>query len=147
MMFSKSFGYALRSILYIAKLSDDKKRVQIEEVASAINVPRHFLGKIMKKLASEGILDSVKGPYGGFSLNEKTLSTSVMDIIRITDGLSQFNNCVIRLQKCNPEKPCPLHHRVEKTRAELAGVFNDTTIDAIMKSESDDFISGITTQV
>ncbi|MBK6829127.1 MAG: Rrf2 family transcriptional regulator [Chitinophagaceae bacterium] len=35
-------------------------------------MPRHFLAKVMKKLASEGVIGSQKGPNGGFSCNDGT---------------------------------------------------------------------------
>ena len=67
MIFSKSFGYALRGVLYVA-LSADKGPVQLNEIAEALGVPRHFMGKIMKRLAHNSILDSQKGPSGGFEI-------------------------------------------------------------------------------
>ena len=51
MIFSKSFGYAIRGILYIAVMKNEKQRVQLDEMAGKLNIPRHFLGKIMKRMA------------------------------------------------------------------------------------------------
>src|SRR6185369_14409983 len=102
MFFSKSFGYALRGILYIAMMSDEKKRVQIDEIAERLSVPKHFLGKILNKVVKEGILDSTKGPYGGFSINQNTLSTSLIKVLEVTEGLEQFSVCALGLRKCNP---------------------------------------------
>src|SRR5918994_618927 len=64
MPFTKSFGYALRSILYIAIMSKEKSKVQVEEIAVRLSVPKHFLGKIMRLVVKNGILNSTKGPYG-----------------------------------------------------------------------------------
>ena len=50
MIFSKTFGYALRSVLYLAMLHEDKDRIQLDEIAVQLSVPRHFLGNVMKKL-------------------------------------------------------------------------------------------------
>ena len=136
MLFSKSFGYAIRALLYIATKSDEKKRVQIDEIAAALKVPRFFLGKIMQEIAREGILDSTKGPYGGFSLNERSLATSVMKIVKLTDGGGQFNNCILQLKKCNPDKPCSLHAKIEKNRAEFFRIFTDTTIGDLLNIDA-----------
>lgn len=140
MIFSKSFGYALRSVLYLALVSDEKPRVYIEEIAGALHIPRHFLGKIMKLMAREGIIDSVKGPFGGFSVNKKTTTTSLIRIITLTNGTAQFNECILRLKKCNADEPCPLHHRMERNRKELKAIFKETTIGDLMKNNSNDFI-------
>lgn len=84
MIFSKSFGYALRGILYVALEEKQKKKVQLDEIAGKLGVPRYFLGKVMKRLVKEGILDSLKGPYGGFYLNENTLQTRLIQLVEIT---------------------------------------------------------------
>ena len=80
MLFSKSFGYALRGILYIASMQDEHRLIQIDEIAAQLNVPRYFMGKILKRLVKENILLSTKGPYGGFSLHQQTLSLPLLPI-------------------------------------------------------------------
>jgi DNA-binding IscR family transcriptional regulator len=56
--FLKSFGYALRGILYVTVLAERKDRIQLDEIAEKLTVPRYFLGKIMNKLAKQGVLAS-----------------------------------------------------------------------------------------
>ena len=43
MFLSKFFGYALRGILYVALMQDEKRKVQIDEIANKLSVPRHSL--------------------------------------------------------------------------------------------------------
>jgi len=75
MLLSKSFGYALRGVLYVAMMNASKKKVQLDEMAEKLAVPRHFLAKVMKRVVKEGILSSVRGLNGGFCINESTLQT------------------------------------------------------------------------
>jgi Rrf2 family protein len=82
MFLSKSFGYALRGILYVAVMQDEKRKVQIDEIATKLSVPKHFLGKIMQQIVKAGLLKSTKGPYGGFSLAAETLNTPVAKVSR-----------------------------------------------------------------
>ncbi len=145
MLFSKSFGYALRGILYIAMVSDGKSRIHADEIALQLSVPRHFLGKIMKKVVKHGILDSTKGLHGGFSLNEKTLSTPLLDLVMLTDGKDQFETCVLRLRKCNSDHPCPLHHKMETHKKELFQLFFSTTIGDLLYADQPDFIKSLST--
>ena len=84
-----------------------------------LQVPRHFLAKIMKTMVKEGILHSTKGPYGGFSLNEHTLKSKIIQLVKITDGVEQFNNCVLSLRKCKSDNPCPLHYQMLKLRDDM----------------------------
>jgi Rrf2 family transcriptional regulator, iron-sulfur cluster assembly transcription factor len=143
MFFSKSFGYALRGILYTAVACKEKQRIQVDEMARELEVPRHFLGKIMKKVVKHGILHSTKGPYGGFSLNEITLSTSLFELITITDGDEQFESCVLRLKKCNATRPCPLHHKMETFKVEMKQLLTKTQIGDLLNADQPGLIKSL----
>lgn len=145
MFFSKSFGYALRGVLYVTLVSDEKPRVQVDEMAKQLAVPKHFLAKIMNRVVKEGILDSTKGPYGGFSVNGETLASPLIRLLRITDGMEQFNTCVLKLRKCNKTHPCPLHFLMEKNRDDLLKNFSQTTIADLLSRENKMLIQSIAT--
>ncbi len=146
MFFSKSFGYALRGILYIALLQDEQRKIQIDEIAQKLSVPRHFLGKIMQGVVKAGLLQSTKGPYGGFSMNETTLTTPLIKLVEITDGLDQFNICVLQLRNCNAVNPCPLHQEMEGIKTKLLLMFNQTTIVDLLNDNKKVFIKSLATQ-
>lgn len=145
MFFSKSFGYALRGILYVSMVSDNKARVQLDEIAEQLTVPRHFLGKVMKKLVKQGVLSSLKGPYGGFCLNEKTLKTPLLQLVEITGEPEEFGSCVLRLRNCNSKNPCPIHHQIESLRNQWHTILTSTKIEDLVKKDMPDFIKSITT--
>ena len=145
MFFSKSFGYALRGILYVALMSDEKKRVQIDEIAEKLSVPKHFLGKILNKVVKEDILDSTKGPYGGFSINQNTLSTPLIKVLEVTEGLEQFTVCALGLRKCNSASPCPVHPHIDEFRGKLKTTFTETTINNLLTGNKPGMIRSIAT--
>lgn len=143
MFFTKSFGYAIRGILYVALMSDEKKRVQIEEIAERLTVPKHFLGKIMNKVVKDKILNSTKGPYGGFSINEDTMSISLIRVLEVTDGLEQFSVCGMGLRKCDHEHPCPVHHKLEHLRDDLKKALVETSIQDLVIGNKPELIRNI----
>ncbi len=143
MILSKSFGYALRGILYVAMLNESKDKVQLDEMAENLSVPRHFLAKVMKKLVKEGMLNSVRGPYGGFCINESTLQTKLIELVRLSGDAEWFNSCVLRLRKCNAKVPCPMHAEVELLRNKWFDILNSTTIDSLLRKDQPDFIRSI----
>ena len=109
-MFSKTFGYALRATIYVALHGKDGKKVSLQELSQRLDIPYHFLGKIMQDLVRHGIFDSIKGPSGGFYANAATPGTHLIDILKITDGSLVFSQCALGLKRCNAEYPCPLHN-------------------------------------
>ncbi|MDP4264951.1 MAG: Rrf2 family transcriptional regulator [Bacteroidota bacterium] len=144
MMFSKSFDYALRGILYVSLMSGAKKRVRVEEISLKIAVPKHFLGKIMNKVVKKGILDSTKGPFGGFSLNEKTSATSLLTLLKTVDGFQPFSYCVLKMKKCNPSHPCPMHSRVAHLRDGIYEALVNTTIGDLANGNKPHLLRSIT---
>ncbi|MBS1655618.1 MAG: Rrf2 family transcriptional regulator [Bacteroidetes bacterium] len=145
MIFSKSFGYSLRGVLYVALMRDENRKIQIDEIANRLSVPRHFLGKIMNKIVKAGVISSTKGPHGGFSLNDSTLGTPLITLISVTEGMDQFDSCVLRLRKCNHEHPCPLHHRMESYKEDLKKLYTNTTIGDLLQEDKPDFIKSLAT--
>ena len=145
-MFSKTFGYALRGILLIVYFQNEKRRVQVDEISSRLGVPRPFMSKVLKNLVKSGIIDSIKGPGGGFYVNEHTMSASVLRVLTITDGVEQFTNCALRLHSCNLQNPCPLHKQVYSVREKLKYQLQSTTIKDLVGKNDVDFISTIATE-
>ncbi|MBI5856312.1 MAG: Rrf2 family transcriptional regulator [Sphingobacteriales bacterium] len=143
MVFSKSFGYALRGLLYVAMINETSPRVQLDEISKKLAVPRYFLGKVMKKLVKGGVLKSKKGPYGGFYIHEKTLSTTLLQLTAITGDTIMYGSCVLRFRKCNAENPCPLHRQVEFLKNEWQNVLASTNIGDLLKKNHPDFLKSI----
>lgn len=145
MIFSKTFGYALRGMLYIALVQYEKRYVQIEEVAQQLAVPRHFLSKVFKRLVQQELLASVKGPNGGYALTKDTLSTPLIHVEAITDGLDTFNNCVLRLRACNATNPCPMHFQMLAIKEPLRHLMETTTIASLLLPDKALFLKSIAT--
>jgi Rrf2 family protein len=124
-------------------MQDEHRKVQIEEIATKLSVPKHFLGKIMQQVVKAGLLKSTKGPYGGFSLIDKTLGTPVIKLVEITDGMDQFGICVLKLKYCNGLNPCPLHNDMEEVRNKFLTVFTKNTIGDLMKDSKVDLLKGL----
>jgi len=143
MYLSKSFGYALRGILYIAVMQDEHRKVQIDEIATKLSVPKHFLGKIMQQVVKAGLLKSTKGPHGGFSLAGETLNTSVIKLVEITDGMEQFSLCVLNFKYCNGLNPCPLHHEMEEVKRNYLNLFTKNTFGDLLKDSKSDLLKSL----
>jgi Rrf2 family protein len=55
-------------------------------IAKAKHIPDRFLLKVLKSLVSARILDSLKGPNGGYRLARTPNDISILDIIEAVDG-------------------------------------------------------------
>jgi Rrf2 family transcriptional regulator, iron-sulfur cluster assembly transcription factor len=145
MLLSKSFGYALRGVLYVALMNDENRKTPVDEIARRLSVPRHFLGKIMKAVVKAGVLNSRRGQQGGFFINEKTLQTTLMKLVEITGETTEPGGCVLSLRKCNVKKPCPMHNETEILRKQWNSLLLSTTLGDLVNKSEHDFIQSIAT--
>ena len=124
-------------------VSTTKRNVQLQEIADELSVPRHFLGKVMKRLAKNGIVDSAKGRTGGFMLNGQTLSYSLKDLIILIEGDALFRACVIGFKKCNEKNPCPLHHQVIEIRKQIINTYSETKINDLLIDDKTELLKSL----
>lgn len=127
-MFSKSAEYAIRAVFFIAKSSYLGRKVGIKEIASNIDSPEPFLGKILQELSRSGIICSSKGPNGGFYLTEVEMNKKLSEVIKAIDGDEIFIGCAMGLSQCSEEFPCPLHNEFKAIRTELTRVLNRVSL-------------------
>ena len=125
-------------------MQDERQKVQIDEIASKLSVPKHFLGKIMQQIVKAGLLKSTKGPYGGFALTAETLNTPVIKLVEITDGMEQFGMCVLNLKYCNGLNPCPLHYEMEEVKRNYLNVFTKNTIGDLLNDSKSELLKSLT---
>jgi Rrf2 family protein len=111
-MLSNTSKYAIRAVIYLALYASPGKKIGIREISGKLGIPTPFLGKILQTLAKHQLLDSTKGPHGGFKLKKPAIDISLMEIIEIIDGVDSFDQCVIRTSRCSYENPCSLHDKI-----------------------------------
>ncbi|GGB07646.1 MULTISPECIES: RrF2 family transcriptional regulator [Mucilaginibacter] len=127
-IFSKTCEYAVRAVFFIAQRTADGSRVGIKEIAVNIDSPEHFLAKILQDLSRRGIIQSVKGPNGGFYLDAQSLARPLSDVIEAVDGGGIFRDCGLGLKECSSKNPCPLHHDFLDVRNRLQNMLESITI-------------------
>ena len=81
-MFSKSCEYAIKAMIFVAQKSKAGTRVALREIATGTDAPEHFIAKIMQELSRKKLLHSIKGPNGGFFMDDDDLKTSLADIVK-----------------------------------------------------------------
>lgn len=144
-MFSKSFGYAVRGILYIVAQGPGKK-IMAGEVATQLKVPAAFMSKILKMLVHNNLLGSTKGPFGGFYATEKTAQTTVLQVLHLTDGDDYFTNCALRLHRCNNQNPCPLHNHLVSGREAVRQQLASITVEQLTAGIGQKFLQSLVTE-
>ena len=133
-MLSNSSKYAIKAVLFLALHSSKDEKILAKDISKPINVPPAYIAKLLQPLVKENIVSSVKGPKGGFYLDENNLNKSIMSIIMVIDGEDKWNACMLSLERCNAEKPCPLHAALSASRNDIFWNLNNKTIKEAISS-------------
>lgn len=132
-MLSNSSKYAIKGVLFLALNSSQNKKIMMKDMARPINVPKPYIAKLMQQLAKENIVSSKRGPNGGFYLNDKNMQGTIMEIIQVIDGDKKLSSCMLSLDMCNEDRPCPLHNILNSSRDKILKSLNDKTISDLVR--------------
>ncbi len=128
MFFSKPTEYAIRAMVYLSIHVSEEKKLGIKQIATNLDFPEHYLGKVLQDLAKKQIVKSAKGPHGGFYVDEKGRDISLLDLIDAIEGLQFFSTCGLGLHECNEERPCPIHKDYQIVKGNFYKILSEKTI-------------------
>ncbi|MBA2613198.1 MAG: Rrf2 family transcriptional regulator [Bacteroidetes bacterium] len=128
-MFSKACEYGIRAVIHIAVRSNNNIRTSLKDISKEIHSPEAFTAKILQQLAKSDIIDSIKGPNGGFEIEKKKMAKiKLSHIVLAIDGDSIFKGCGLGLKDCSEVQPCPVHYKFKKIRNELKQMLENTSV-------------------
>jgi len=133
MVLNKATDYALRMSLFLAKQGGNN----IKDAASISEeelIPKRFLFKIVRGLAREGIVKSVRGKNGGFKLARSPEEITLYDIIEAVEGSIAVSKCLLDPNKCNKGATvhCILRKELEKMRNEQIHKFQNINLKMLV---------------
>jgi Rrf2 family protein len=131
-------------VIYLAAKADDTPVLQ-RDISKALAIPQHFLGKILQILVHHNIVASQKGKSGGFFLKRSPNNFSLYDIIKVIDGSTFLDSCVLGFPGCSDESPCPVHEEWKETKKQIIKMLQYNDIEKLSKG-IDNKLSFIKTQ-
>jgi Rrf2 family protein len=74
--------YAVRALVSLWMKSDGTNPVPLSEIARDEDISLNFLEQIFMSLRQQGIVNSVRGPSGGYILNKEPDKITLAEVIR-----------------------------------------------------------------
>jgi Rrf2 family protein len=130
-MLSNSSKYAIKAVLYLADKTDTTNKLMVKDLSAPTKVPKAYLAKLMQTLSKQNIISATKGPKGGYFLTKENKEIPVYKIIEVIDGNQRIESCVLGINECNSEHPCPLHEYVAPARTALLNTLKRMTIEEL----------------
>ncbi len=130
-MLSQTIEYALRAATHLASLPASTA-ANSESIAERTRVPKGYLSKILRDLVLARLVDSQRGPNGGFTLAKAPAAISVLDVINAVDPIKRIRACPLG----NPAHLtlCPLHRRIDAAIERMEQEFGATSLAQIVET-------------
>jgi Rrf2 family protein len=129
---SNTAQYALRAMIYLGQ-REGEGPIRVDEIADQLGVPRNYLSKIMHALVKEGILQSLRGPHGGFKLARPSATISLFELVASFDDIEARRVCLLGRKECSDVNPCAIHEHWKATATQVARFFRDTSLADVVK--------------
>jgi Rrf2 family protein len=123
MKLSKKGEYALRALSCLVRHRDEGL-VPIKEIAAEEQIPKKFLEQILLELRKAGLVESARGPAGGYRLVRDPAGISLARVIRMVDGPLAPLRCVSKTApiRCPRERDCGLRAVMAEVREAVVGI-------------------------
>jgi Rrf2 family protein len=108
-MLSLTCKASIKAVVFLGSRLRSGERSSLKDVAAYTGENEHTVGKLLQRLVKAGIIQSAKGPKGGFFLTAKQAEQRVIRIVEAIDGAEVFTQCGLGMSKCSDVHPCPLH--------------------------------------
>lgn len=126
--------YALRAVCYIAE-HETRGPVPVSEVAVALAAPQNYLSKTLHQLGARGVLRSVRGARGGYTLGAPGATLRLADIVEPFLVQSE-HRCIMGRARCRDDAPCGAHWRWKEVKDTTRAFFMDLTVADLLRSDA-----------
>ena len=127
---TKKTDYAIVALSHLAQRPD--RVCTAREIAERFHVPPAMLTNILKKLAHEELVRSIRGAKGGYTLSRPADQITLETIIRAIEGPVRFVQCTAEpgagVPICEITETCPVMGPVRKVHDRLTSFLNEVTL-------------------
>lgn len=123
----RNSDYALRSLSYMARFPKGRN-LTAKAIAAEGDVPVVFLRKTFQKLSKAKIIDSKRGPRGGFYLLKGLADISLKEILEAVQGRVVLSDCLFEDDACSRAKRCRVRKRLSDAQKKFADLLDEYTL-------------------
>lgn len=141
MKLSSKSRYAVMAIVdmsYYCKeeiLAGHHKPISLQQIAERQNIALNYLEQIFVKLRRGGIVNSVKGPGGGYILSKPLQEIKLADIIIKIDGSIKMTRCNLKAVGCiGKGAKCLTHHLWAGLEETISNYLNSISLLDVVKN-------------
>lgn len=128
-MFSQTVEYALRAVVHLADQAPSPRTT--DQIATATQVPKAYLSKVLQGLGHAKIVQSKRGLGGGMILTKSPAELTILEVVNAVEPIGRIRECPLGLAS-HGVRLCPLHRRLDNALASVEEAFQKTTLAEIL---------------
>ena len=95
---SEAASLGMHTMTLLAAKPD--RRFTTHQVAGLLPISEAHLAKVLQRLARAGLVESTRGPHGGFSLARSPEQITLLEVYEAIEGPLEETACLLGLEKC-----------------------------------------------
>lgn len=124
----KKTDYAIHALCHMAK---KKQKVSATELTKELKIAYPVLRGVLQVLKRNGMMRSLKGKNGGYTLALLPDKLVLTKVIRVFQGDLQLSRCIVNRNACRNLKSCQLRKKVDEIKTFAEKVFGSLTIASL----------------
>ncbi|MDO8668057.1 MAG: Rrf2 family transcriptional regulator [bacterium] len=133
MIFSTRSTYGLRAMINLGR-QEKLGSVSLTAIAKEENISLKYLERLFSNLKKAGLVKSVKGASGGYSLASQAGQINIYDIIKALEGELNPFHCTGKNEKiyCNSRCNCEVTYVLSRVEEAISRSLKDIKLDQLL---------------
>ncbi|MDI6791767.1 MAG: Rrf2 family transcriptional regulator [bacterium] len=139
MKLSTKGRYGLRAILELA-LSGEGACLSINDIAQKQGISFPYVEQLMVKLRKAGLVESIRGPNGGYYLCKPAAEIKASEVLRIVEGPIEIVHCAglkKDAEECKRAGECATQLLWTKVSQQMARLLDGISLEELAKWEKE----------
>ncbi len=136
MKLSRRGKYALSALLDLVALQKKEELASAREIAKRQKIPLPFLEQLLLACKRHHLVESKRGPNGGYALARPASAISVFHVFSAVEERVVLVECLKRETSCLRMKSCLTRPLWEKMHRALFQILNETTLEDLCQQRS-----------
>lgn len=123
--------YAFRIILAFCN-SPRGEKFRSADLSKNLHIPERFTYRILRKLLLSGIIESIRGPRGGYILTKEPDEITLYDAYTAISGELKINACIGEEICDTMSEACAMHSELMRIQTLIKKEFESVTFGEIL---------------
>jgi Rrf2 family protein len=132
MKLSTRARYGVRLMLVLAK-NYGKEPVYLKDIAREEDISEKYLSLIIIPLRGVGLVNSVRGAYGGYNLSRDPSEITLKEIVDVLEGDCSLVDCVKDPSTCPRVPICVSHDIWAMIGGKISETLSSITLDKMVR--------------